>query len=100
MPIINITERNAKEFDTIQKKVKLFVKKCQGQCNLGKLEFGVENGVYFITLDNDGLLADDLAAFVKQSPNANLIIAKNYIGTYDWTSDTYARPQSVITFKF
>lgn len=98
--MIDIPTRNAKEFESIKRKVTAYVKSIKGQCCLGALDFGTEKDEYYITLENDGELASDIADFIRKSPNGKLLRADNYKGSYDWASDTYARPQAVVTFKF
>jgi hypothetical protein len=100
MKLVDVKARNEKDFEAIQRKVTAYVKSMKGKCNLGDLRFSSNGGVYYIELDNDGELADDLADFVKKSPNGIVMNATDYKGTYDWTSDTYARPSSIVTFKF
>lgn len=98
MKIVDIKSRNEKEFAAIQRKVKAFVK--TAGCNTGRVEFPVEGSQYFIEVENDGNLATELAAIVKDSPSGVVISEKDYKGVYDWSSDTYIRPCSLITFQF
>jgi|JI10StandDraft_1071094.scaffolds.fasta_scaffold1322030_1 thiamine phosphate synthase YjbQ (UPF0047 family) len=98
MKIVDIKSRNETQFAGIQRKVKAFVKTVG--CNTGRISFSNEGALYFIEVDNDGGLATELASFVKDSPNGVVLEKKDYAGVYDWTSDTYIRPCSIVTFKF
>lgn len=100
MKIIDVVARSAKESASIHRKIEAFVKKNKSMCNMGALTFSEMDGIFFIELENDGELSDYLSDFIRKSETATLISAKNYPGSYDWPSDTYARPSTVVTFKF
>lgn len=98
MKIVDIKSRNEKQFLDIQRKVKAFVKTVG--CNTRRILFSNEGMLYFIEVDNDGELATELSSFIENSPNGVVLEKKDFVGVYDWKSDTYIPPCSVVTFKF
>lgn len=97
MPIVDMKARNEKEIAKITKAVHSFVKKAS--CNTGQIKIEPANhGVQFIQVDNDGMLAADLASIVKKSDFGKVTRSKDYPGVYDWSSDTYTRPCSCVWF--
>ena len=103
MKLIDVAARNAKEDAAIQTKIRAFLKKSKSKsmCNIGELTFPIEGAIRYIELENDGVLGNDyLADFVRKSPNAVLQSVKEYGGAYDWSSDTYSRPVSVVSYTY
>lgn len=89
----------AKQFVLVQKDVASFLKK--HDCNIGDWSVYQSNGVGGVQVDHDGgpFLAEDLADVIRKR-RMEVTTIFNREGVYDWRSDTYHRPFSVIDFKY
>jgi hypothetical protein len=102
MKLIDVTTRNAKELATMKRKVAAWLKAHKNGCNIGDTtwEVAADGKTYLLQVDNDGQLGQDLDDIIKNSASTKNISVKEYKGSYDWASDTYARPASVVSFTF
>lgn len=66
-------------------------------CNTGRIDAATANDLS-IQLDNDGQVASEIASILSKHPNIKIMEIRDYPGSYDWASDTYARPCSVVRF--
>lgn len=102
MKLIDVAARNAKELESIKRKIKAYVKENAGKsCNMGDLDFFEEGAVHGVQLDNDGEVGKDyISDIIRKSPNAVVISTEEHKGSYDWSADVYIRPCSIVRFKF
>ena len=98
MKTVDIISRSAKEIDTIKRKVAAMVKKAG--CNTGDIRWSEHDGGWWVEVDNDGELCDEIVSIVKKSPTALVASSKEYKGSYDWHADVYIRPCSTVHIKF
>lgn len=96
MPVVNVATRRKTEVDRLLKLAQKLVR--MAGCNKGKVTITPDGNDWFLEAVNDGELASDLASLVNKSDYANVILAKDYDGIYDWSSDTYTRPCSCVWF--
>lgn len=68
-------------------------------CNTGALSVHRVVNHFSVQVENDGQLSDYLGDVIRAHPYAHLIEASNFKGSYDWSSDTYVRDCTVITFR-
>lgn len=84
--------------------VNKLVKECKRvKCCKGEIRPDLipnKDGVFTFEFENDGLMANDLRSIVSKDPRAICITYREYEGIYDWASDTYFKPSSMITYKF
>lgn len=97
MKLVDFTARNKKESELIVKKVKAMVKKMD---SLWGRDFHVSNTnrLYTISVDNDGKISDYIEDIIRKSKFARVEESNEYPGHYDWRSDTYSRPTTVVSF--
>jgi hypothetical protein len=102
MKLVDVAARNSKELATLQRKVKAWLKTNHGGCNVGDVTWDMSSDgkTHLLQIDNDGELGRDIIGVLQQSPNTHDVTNKEYKGSYDWASDTYARPASVLSFRF
>lgn len=98
MKIVDIKARNEKELKKIQNKVDKFVKSVT--CNKGEIRWSNTGAMQHVEVENDGRIGDDIADIVRKSDFGVLQDVREYKGSYDWSSDTYIRPCSVVSFTF
>jgi hypothetical protein len=96
MPIVDYTKAAV----TLNNALKRFCKSQKGGCNVGEIRDSFDRGVYWFEFDNDGLLASEMAGIVQKDPYAKLLHQKDHGGVYDWSSDTYIRPCSTVSWRY
>lgn len=102
MKLVDVTARNSKELESLKRKVNAWLKAHKGSCNMGAVTWNTgTGGKHWVEVENDGKLGQDyLRDIIEKSPNTRNIEIKEYDGSYDWASDTYTRPASIVTFTF
>jgi hypothetical protein len=98
MKLVDVAGRNAKELETLKRKVAAFVK--HAGCSVGAIDWSVKGPEYWVQVDNDGRLGTDLYDIIKKSPNTQNVVFEEHEGTYMWSADHYVRPASTVTFTF
>jgi thiamine phosphate synthase YjbQ (UPF0047 family) len=98
MKLVDVAARNSKELATLQRKVAAFVKKAG--CNTGDITWSLKGPEFWVQVENDGVLADDIADIIKKSPNTVKVQAEEHKGDYMWDANVYIRPCSVVSFRF
>lgn len=93
-----IIARNAKELETIKRKVAAMVKKAG--CSVGEIRWSEHERGWWVEVDNDGELSDEIVSIVNAAPTARVVSHQEFKGQYDWSSDTYIRPCSAVHLKF
>jgi hypothetical protein len=54
--------------------------------------------MHWVEIDNDGKIGDLIAREIDKSQFASVRRIDEFDGTYDWSSDSYSRPCSVVYF--
>lgn len=98
MKQVDVSARRLADLHGIRRKIEADVK--AATCNKGRIEWHQEKNTYVVGVQNDGLLGKDLSKHIKDSKFAHLDSVEEYEGAYDWASDTYVRPESIIRFHF
>lgn len=99
MKLVDITTRNAKELESLKKKVAAFVKKAG--CNTGEVTWG-SNGpmAHWVQVENDGSLGDHLRDIISKSQFTKQVQVEEHKGEYMWSANLYIRPVSIVSFVF
>lgn len=87
-----------KEAILIKNKIEKFLAKAK--CHTGKFHWEQYGANYYISIENDGKLSDDIVKIVKTSPMAVIQSTLEACGSYMWVNDKYTRPCSVVIFTF
>jgi hypothetical protein len=99
MKLVDVAGRNAKELETLKRKVAAFVK--HAGCSVGEITWSAgKDGTWHVQVDNDGDLGTDLYDIIKKSPNTQHVEFEEHEGTYMWSADHYVRPASTVSFTF
>lgn len=98
MKLVDVAARNAKELETIKRKVAKMVK--EAGCNTGEIRWSEHQGGWWCEVENDGQLGDYLEDIIRKSPNAKVVEVKEHKGEYMWSADVYVRPVTTVHFKF
>jgi hypothetical protein len=97
MAVVDVVKLNK----TLVNKLTKFCK--AAKCSKGEIRADLEQGMqrqFSFEFENDGMLAPDLVHIIKQDPRAVCVFAKDFDGVYDWKSDTYFKPSSMVTYHF
>ena len=98
MKLVDVQKRNDAELAAIKRKVIAVVKKAG--CNTGEIRWSNTGAMFHVEVDNDGELGDFISDVIRKSAYARLQSVDEYEGSYDWSSDTYARPVTIVSFAF
>lgn len=98
MKLVDIQKRNDDELAAIKRKVIATVK--NAGCNTGEIRWSNTGAMFHVEVDNDGELGDYIRDIIRKSAYARLQSVDEYKGIYDWSSDTYVRPVTVVSFAF
>lgn len=93
-----IKKAREKEYAGIVKRVATLVKKAS--CNTGTIEWQSDGNTYYVMVENDGRLGDQIVDIVRKSKLGIVILIQEWRGSYDWKADTYSRPCSRVAFTF
>ena len=101
MKLVDIDGRNAKELESLKKKVAAWLKAHKNSCNIGDVQWS-SNGprAHWVQVDNDGRLGDYLSDIIRKSQFAKQIDVEEHKGEYMWSADTYIRPCTIVSFVF
>lgn len=69
-------------------------------CSKGNITDSQDGKVFTFEFENDGVMASDLKYIITNDPRAVCTFAVDYDGSYDWKSDTYAKPTSIVQYHF
>jgi hypothetical protein len=69
-------------------------------CNTGEIRWWNTGAMFHVEVDNDGKLGDYISDVIRKSAHARLQSVDEYEGIYDWSSDTYIRPVTIVSFAF
>ena len=94
MAIVDVDKLNA----VLVKKLVAFCNKAT--CCKGEITHNKVVNLFSFEFVNDGECANDLKHIISKDPRAICVFAQDYEGTYDWKSDTYARPVSIVQYHF
>ena len=83
--------RNAAD---VQKQIEKVMKKTVKGCNVGDI-FHAEG---FAQIDNDGKFAFKLSVELEKIPGIKILYIFDQRGEYDWKSDTYIRPCTIVHY--
>jgi hypothetical protein len=100
MKLVDVAARNAKELETLKRKVAAFLKSKQCGCNTGEVTWDSAGREFWVQVENDGQLGDYLRDIINKSPNARNIKVEEHKADYMWDIDKYIRPVSIVTFTF
>jgi len=103
MKLVDVKARNQKELDKILKQIKAFIK--EKKIAIGEITTHIEGLEYSITVEsnNSGMkygLGTDMEDIIRKSQLATVLKVEEFPGSFDWTSDTYIKDSSAVTFKF
>lgn len=93
-----IKKARDKEYLKIVKQVATLVKKAS--CNTGDIEWQSDGNTYYVMVENDGRLGDQIVDIVRKSNLGVVLLVQEWQGSYDWKADTYSRPCSRVAFTF
>jgi hypothetical protein len=94
MAIVDVDKLNV----SLVKKLTAFCK--NADCSKGEITTCKDVNLFTFEFVNDGQCANDLRHIVCKDPRAVCVFALDYEGTYDWKSDTYIRPVSIVQYHF
>jgi hypothetical protein len=100
--MIDLEARGKKEAESLFKKMKDFAKK--NHVHLGYCDLSKAGRIWSITMEtsNSGFkygFVSDMEDIVSKSKFAIIDEMEDHKGTFDWASDTYIKPVSIIHFK-
>ena len=98
--MINVADRTEKELVRLERAIKKLLATNQGGwVNIGDVRYGETcDGMHWVDIDNDGKIGDLIAREIDKSQFASVRRIDEFEGTYDWSSDSYSRPCSVVYF--
>ena len=98
--MINVADRTEKELVRLERAIKKLLAANQGVWgNIGDVRWGETcDGMYWVDIDNDGKIGDLIAREIDKSQFASVRRIDEFDGTYNWASDSYARPCSVVYY--
>lgn len=79
----------------VQKQIEKVMKKTVKGCNVGDI-FHAEG---FAQIDNDGKFASELSVELEKIPGIKILYIYDQRGEYDWKSDTYIRPCTIVHYN-
>lgn len=98
MNIIDFQSKSTKDLVDIKRQVTQLVK--NSTCNVGETRWSHTGILHQVEVENDGQLAEAIAAIVRRCPNTLVLQAAESSGFYDWKNDNYVRPVSFVSFSF
>lgn len=79
----------------VQKQIEKVMKKTVKGCNVGD----ILQSDGFAQIDNDGKFASELSIELEKIKGIEIVSIFDHAGEYDWKSDTYIRPCTVVHYN-